>query len=153
MNVELRDFAGVRLAGRRHIGPYMAIGKSFEQLFAWAGPRGLVGPATRCLAIYHDNPADVPADRLRSDACLSISAGVEAEQPYAIIDLAPARCAVVRHKGPYEQLHSVYEHLYTRWLPTSGRMPAMRPPFEEYLNNPQQVASADLLTDVFVPLA
>jgi AraC family transcriptional regulator len=60
--------------------------------------------------------------------------------------------AVVTHKGPYAQLSQAYDWLYAAWLPTSGREPRNAPPFEVYLNTPQQVAAENLLTEIYLPL-
>jgi AraC family transcriptional regulator len=38
------------------------------------------------------------------------------------------------------------------WLPQSGYEPNDDPILETYLNNPQHVAPADLMTDIHLPL-
>jgi AraC family transcriptional regulator len=154
-NVTIRDSEAVRLAAFRHQGHYLEIGPVFERLFAWAGPRGLMGPKTRGIGIYYSDTASVPPADWRSDACISIAADVtppdEAAAP-RLIDLAGGRHAVLRHKGPYAELHHAYAWLFGQWLPGSGEVPADRPVFEEYLNNPREMPPEEWLTEINLPL-
>ncbi|WP_315981699.1 GyrI-like domain-containing protein [Aliamphritea spongicola] len=107
----------------------------------------------RMLAIYYDDPASVAEADLRSMACMSCLADVELPEGFSRQTLMGGEYAVLRHKGPYADLASAYQWLYGVWLPQSGRLPADQPCFEEYLNNPREVAPAELLTDIYVPLA
>ncbi|MRS02377.1 AraC family transcriptional regulator [bacterium] len=75
-NVEITELPGMTLAYIRHIGPYQGDGKLFERLwnrlFAWAGPRGLVGGKDfRSLVIYHDDPNLTEGDKLRMSVCIT----------------------------------------------------------------------------------
>lgn len=154
-NVTIRDSAPVRLLAYRHQGDYLEIGSVFDRLFTWAGPRGLMDPKTRGIGIYYSDTTSEPPAEWRSDA--SISVAPEAIPPDEInaprlIDLAGGRHAVLRHKGPYAELHHAYTWLFGQWLPGSGEVPADRPVFEEYLNNPRDVPPQEWLTEINLPL-
>ncbi len=118
-------------------------------------PRGLMGPTTRGIGIYYSDTHSVAPAEWRSDACISVAADVsppdEASAP-RLIDLAGGRHAVLRHKGPYAELHKAYDWLFGQWLPGSGEMPADRPVFEEYLNNPRELPPEEWLTEINLPL-
>ena len=60
--------------------------------------------------------------------------------------------AVLRHKGPYADMHAAYHWLYGTWLPASGREVRDTEMFEAYINNPREVAPTELLTDIHLPL-
>lgn len=153
-SVSIADRSPIRLAALPHQGSYMEIGTTFERLMAWAAPRGLIGSTTRSFGIYYDDPDAVPAAKLRSEATLSIPDDMtKVDAPARIVTLAGGRHAVLRHKGPYAELESVYRWLYKEWLPRSGEEPDDRPCFEEYLNNPRDLPPADWLTDICLPLA
>ena len=49
-------------------------------------------------------------------------------------------------------MKGAYRWLLGAWLPQSGYEPDDDPIFEAYLNNPQQVAPADLMTHIHLPL-
>ncbi len=151
--VTLKQFAGLSLAGLPHRGDYQAIGSTFERLYAWAGPRGLLGPGTRVIGVYYDDPATVPAADLRSLAAISVDPGFVPEGGIELVALPTGPVASVVHKGPYAELEGAYRYLYAQWLPGSGREPADRPCFEEYLNDPRQHPPTEWLTEIFLPLA
>lgn len=152
-DVIIRDLSPLRVAALAHRGPYITIGTSFDRLAAWAGPRGLMGPDARYFGVYYDDPDSVPADRLRSDACITVGPEVEGDGEVRIIEIAGGPHAVLRHQGPYAELEAAYNSLYRGWLPASGREPADRPCFEEYLNDCKTLPPAEWLTDICLPLA
>ena len=61
-----------RVAFLRHVGPYQAVGPTFQRLAGWAGSRGLFGPGTLMLGICHDDPDVTPADKIRYDCCITV---------------------------------------------------------------------------------
>jgi AraC family transcriptional regulator len=150
--VELRHIEKLRLAAFDHTGLYMEIGPVFERLFAWAGGRGLLRPDTRMIGLYYDDPAAVPAGKLRSKAAVTLPDGIAPDGGAHLIELPGGRHAVTRHKGPYAELEAAYSWLYREWLPASGQEPEDRPIFEEYLNNPRELPPAEWLTDICLPL-
>ncbi|MEZ5840705.1 MAG: AraC family transcriptional regulator [Hyphomicrobiales bacterium] len=151
-DVEIRTIEPISLAAIRHVGPYMEIGKAFERLFPWAFRQGLANSKTRMIAVYYDDPKSVPAAGLRSDAAISVTKAVPADDTVRPLEVAGGRYAVTIHKGPYAELERAYNWLYREWLPTSGEEPADRPCFEEYLNDPRATPPAELLTAVALPL-
>jgi AraC family transcriptional regulator len=152
MQVKIQTLKPRRIASIRHIGPYPEIGPVFGRLCQWAGMRNVFGPDTQMLGIYYDDPDTTPADKLRSEAAVTVGDGVEGEEDVAISELAGGDYAVVRHKGCYSKLIDTYRWVYGQWLPTSGREPGDVPCFEVYLNDPNEVKPEELETDVYVPL-
>lgn len=142
----------LRLAAIPHAGAYDKIGGAFDRLYAWAGPRGLIGPQTRSIGVYLDDPESVPAAKLRSYAGMSVDASFVAEGEIEIVEIPGGEVACLVHMGPYAELEPVYRALYKGWLPTSGREPADAPSFEEYLNDPRTLPPTEWLTKVCVPL-
>ncbi len=152
MEVKIENVEPMRVAFMRHVGPYQEVGGTWGQLAAWAGPRGLLGPHTRCLGICYDDPEVTPADKIRYDACLVVDDSFQPEGDVGVQEVAGGEYAVTTHHGPYEKLTETYARLCGEWLPSQGREPRSAPTLEFYLNNPQQTAPEDLLTEVRVPL-
>ncbi len=152
-DVSIRELQPVRLAALRHAGSYLEIGTTFERLFAWAIGRGLMGPQTRAIGVYYDDPDGVAAKDLRSDAGLVIGPEVAVDGDLRIVEVPGGRHAVLHHRGPYAELNKAYRWLYRDWLPRSGEQCADRPIFEEYLNNPRTLPPEQWLTDICLPLA
>lgn len=150
--VQIKSFPGVRLAAIAHQGNYNNIGVAFDQLGAWAGPRGLFGPQTRMFGVYLDDPESVAEKELRSFAGLTVAPGTELPPHVQFYDIPASTVASVIHKGPYAELMRAYRFLYRTWLPESGREPADQPCFEEYLNSPRDLPPTEWLTEVSLPL-
>jgi len=141
-----------RVACMPHVGDYNQIGRVFERLTVWAAGKNLFGPATRMYGIYYDDPASKPLNDLRSDACITVPDGFKPEGGVEVKQTPGGKCAAFVHTGPYSELHLAYDWVYREWLPKSGEAPGDQPCFEEYLNDPRQVAPAELKTVIRVPL-
>lgn len=152
LEVDLITCPPLKLVGMHHVGPYHGIADVFGRLAAWAIGAGLVAPDTRFIGIYHDNPREVGAAKLRSNACITLDRDVPLPDGIARIDLPGGRHAVIRHLGPYPELGKTYDLIYGTWLPKSGETPT-GVAYEDYLNNANEVAPEDLMTDIYVPLA
>lgn len=144
MDVVIKTQPELRVAGIRHIGPYHEIGREFDRL-GYIG--GAPPPGALMIAIFHDDPETTPADRLRSDAAMTLPAGARA--PNGLIEqrIPAGRYASYVHKGPYEELLSTWARLKKEWLPANGHR-ASSPSYEIYLNNPASTAKSDLLTEI-----
>ena len=151
-DVIVEDFPELKLATVAHTGDYQKIGTSFESLLAWAGGRGLLGPGTRLIGIYYDDPAGKPLSELRSDAGITVPADTILEPRMNWRSVGGGVVARLVHKGAYADLDVAYSYLYHIWLPQSGRQPGETPCFEEYLNNPKQLPPSEWLTAVHLPL-
>lgn len=151
--VVVREVPRVRLAGLEHKGSFMAIGKAFERSHVHLSAQGRVGPASRWMAEYLDDPSAVPEHQLCSRAGLSVAAGADIAPPLLTFELGGGPCAVLRHRGPYATMRAAYQWLYGHWLVNSGHEVGHAPVFEEYLNHPRDTAPEDLLTDICLPLA
>ncbi|MBB4278234.1 AraC family transcriptional regulator [Rhizobium mongolense] len=152
-DITLRKIEPIELIGVPHAGSYMQIGKAFEALFGALHARGLAKPEMRMIGVYFDDPDIVPAEKLRSIACATGGSGVPIEPPFERQTIDGGEYAVLRHKGPYADMHKAYQWLYAEWLPKSGRQIKDSVMFEEYLNNPRDVPPTELLTDIYMPLA
>ena len=150
--VTIKEVPAMQLAASDHRGSYMQIGRAFEPLFGWFAARGLLGPATRSIGVYYDDPFSVAEDDLRSRAGLVVGKDFAFEPPLVETTFGGGRHAVLRHKGPYATMRSAYQWFYGAWLAQSGEEVDDAPVFEEYLNNPRETAPADLLTDIYLPL-
>lgn len=150
--VTIRSIAPTQAVTLPHRGSYMKIGKAFETLFGWFASRGLLQGPVRSVGLYFDDPNAVAEEELRSAAGIVVESAPEFTPPMSVAQLGGGEHAVLRHKGPYSDLHLAYTWLYGTWLPQSGREVADAPVFEEYVNNPRDTPPAELLTDICLPL-
>ena len=153
MNVQIQHLEPLRVAYLRHVGPYMEVGPTWARLLPQLEQGGWLNAQSRCLGIGHDNPNVVPAKDLRYDACVTVEAAFQPAGEVGVQTVAGGDYAVCRHVGPYEGLGVTYSWLFSEWLPQNGRQMGDAPPFEVYVNSPDAVPPAELITDIHIPLA
>lgn len=152
-DVAIRTLAPAELAVIPHRGSYMEIGRAFETLFGTLGARNLLRPGLCMRGLFYSDPTSVPEAELQSAAGIVLpDAAFPVETPLERRSLRGGDYAVLRHKGPYSDMRTAYDWLYGEWLVRSGREAADAPVFEDYLNNPREVAPTELLTDICLPL-
>lgn len=150
--MEIKQLPARRVICLRHTGPYIEVGKAWQQLCTWAGQHGLIGPASEMLGLSYDDPEITPADKLRYDACITIDREIEPEGEIQVRELSAGDYAVIRHRGPYEKLNETYAELFGAHLPGSQREAADAPCIEAYRNSPEETRPEDLETDIMVLL-
>lgn len=153
VDVRTETISQMKVAFVRHTGPYQNVGTAWQRLMAWAGPRGLIGPATQFVSVYYDDPAVTPPDKLRADACITVGDAVQPDGDVGVQEIGGGDYAIARHVGPYDKLGDTYSQLCGSWLPASGRELRAAPPLEFYRNSPMNTPPEQLITDVCMPLA
>jgi AraC family transcriptional regulator len=153
MDVRIETLPERLCACARHVGPYEAVGPTFQRMFQWAGGAGLLTRDTVVMGLSYDDPEVVAPAALRYDVCFSLAAPVAGLPDFIRLErVAGGRYAIHRLKGPYSGMRDGFRRLFGRWLPASGEEVDDRPCLEIYLNDPTEVPEAELLTDLGVPL-
>jgi AraC family transcriptional regulator len=141
LQVDVKQLPPMHVAYVRHVGPFQENPALFERLFGrlcgWAGPRGLLGPDTRFLSIYHDNPEITEAGKLRLDVAITVPEHTQAGGEIGRQRLAGGSYAVTQVRIHPEQYGEAWDALMGGWLPSSGYQPDDRPCFEVTLNDPK----------------
>ncbi|WP_127076094.1 AraC family transcriptional regulator [Rhodomicrobium lacus] len=151
--VTIKTIKLMHLVGLAHRGPYPEIGATFTQLGVLGGSRGLFARMKGSVALYYDDPDVVPAEKLRSLAAIWVDTPECVEPPLEAAIIEGGDYAMLRHVGPYSDLHKAYGWLYRTGLPSLGRPVSDAPCFEDYVNDPKKTPPAELITDIYVPLA
>jgi AraC family transcriptional regulator len=152
LEVTVERLEPMNVAFIRHVGAYDQVGTVWNRLFAWAVPRGLVGPTSVAVGVTYDDPDVTPAEYLRCDACLVLLRMVEPDGEVAVQQIGGGDYGRTRHIGPYKRFPETYARLFGEWLPQSGREARSAPALEFYRNAPFNTAPEDLITDIFIPL-
>ena len=153
IEVRLETHPARRLLARSHTGDYQQIGPTFERLMGTAGSLGLLGPDSTSIGIYYHDPDATPIDELRSHACVVVPQEFDqVPDGFEIVDLPAGEVAVGVHRGPYIELGQSYRWLFGEWLPSSGRVPADRPCYEIYADDPRTTKPEELRTLICIPL-
>lgn len=147
--VPVRNVIYIRLTGDYSENDYQG---TWQRLWRFVHERGLrvTEPIPYC--IYYDDPKVTPTDKLRADACLEVETPVKAEGEIGFKVLPQGRYAVFAYRGPYSELHAVYDTIYARCLPAMGCRLRDEASSERYINSPDSTAPEDLLTEIFIPV-
>jgi AraC family transcriptional regulator len=126
--------------------------EAFNKLMAYVSAHHLTAQVRHWIAIYPDEPEI--GKEVRFDAGVIFVEGVEAAatEGLAYQTLPAGRWAIFRHVGPYDTLWQTWQAIYRDWLPTSGHELRDALPFEDYVDDPSQVAPEQLRTDIYVPI-
>jgi AraC family transcriptional regulator len=130
----------------------MQIDRAMGRLFTSLAAQKIMAPDQAMRAVFFDDPDLVSVEDLRSRACSPVAQGLPLAPPLEETVLRGDRYARLRYRGPYADMKGAYRWLLGAWLPPSGYESDDEPRFESYLNNPQQVAPAELMTDIHLPL-
>ena len=141
LQVEVKPMPPMHVAYVRHVGPFLENPALFERLFgricSWAGPRGLLGPETKFVSIYHDSPEVTEPAKLRLDVAITVPENTKVDGEIGKQVLPGGAYAVTRIKIHPEQYGEAWDALMGGWLPSSGYQPDDRPCFEVTLNDPK----------------
>jgi AraC family transcriptional regulator len=150
--VAIEALPATRCATVAHGGAYMQIDQAMGRLFTALAAQKLMAPDQAMRAVFFDDPDLVPVEALRSRACSPVADGVPLAPPLEETVLRGGVHARLRYHGPYADMKDAYRWLLGVWLPQSDYEPDDDPIFEAYLNNPQHVSPAELVTDIHLPL-
>lgn len=150
-NVELKQLSELSTVACGHVGPYSGICAAFEKLAAWAGSRGLMTPDASMIGVYHDCPDSVPAEQLRSDACLVVKGEIAVDGEIRHYTVSGGKYALVRGEITMAEIcefwHTAYEMVAKEGLEFD-----CRDHYELYLNYPGNDAAAIWIIDLCIPV-
>lgn len=153
-SVEVKKLPKMTVAYIRHIGPYKGDEKLFEklwnQLFTWAGPRGLIGgPNFKSLIIYHDDPNVTLEDKLRMSVCITVPEETKVDGEIGKMEVEEANYVIARFELTASDFQEAWSWLYGQWFPDSGYQPDDKPCFEIY---PEEPKDGKFTVDICVPV-
>ncbi|MCB2195624.1 MAG: AraC family transcriptional regulator [Bacteroidetes bacterium] len=151
-NIEIKEMPALDLIYCRHKGQYDQIGKAYEKLFKWAGPRGLLNfPETKTATVYHDDPKVTDTDNVRQSACITVNKDVKPEGEFGKLHLPECKCAV----GHFEIDVTEFEQAWNTmclWVSESGYQPDDKNPYELYYADPEHHPENKFELDICIPV-
>ena len=154
MQVEIVTFPETPVAVVEHLGPPELEYESIMRLVAWRKANGLPpSEAHRSYGLHYNDPAAVPPEEYRVDLCVSFDGDIAPNQQGVTRKVIPQlRCARARHLGSRHRVTAA-DYLYSEWLPHSGEQMADYPIIFHYVNVGPAIKEADMISDVYLPLA
>ncbi|MFP4472115.1 MAG: GyrI-like domain-containing protein [Bacteroidales bacterium] len=153
-STEVKTLPDMTVAYIRHIGPYKGDDKLFEKLwnrlFAWAGPRGLIGGEDfNSLVIYHDDPNLTDENKLRMSVCITVPPETRVDGEVGKMQVDGGKYVIARFEVGPQDFQTAWEWVFTEWFPASGYQPGDKPCFEMY---PEEPKDGKFTVDICVPV-
>lgn len=153
MEIDIVHFKRTTIAAKEHKGPADRLHETLQQFVAWRKESGPSPKVSRTFNIYYDDPELVAADSFQLDVGAEIRTSLKPNDCGVVKKVIPdLRCAVSRHHGSWDTLGGSMRRLNSEWLPESGYVAGDFPMFVHRVNLYPQVAEADLLTDIYLPV-
>jgi AraC family transcriptional regulator len=142
---EIKHFPKRRVAFVAEVGAWpQSIQRGFGRLFAWVGANN-VQPMGPSMGIFYDDPAQIPADKLRSELCVPVADNVDGSDDVRVKEVGGFEAATITYQGDAEitpAYNQVYEWLHTQGYHESGA------PLEVYLSQPGEEIRAEIVVPV-----
>lgn len=132
-STEIKNLEPIKTIALHHIGDYMGIGAEFEKLGEWAGKNGYWAKRPRMVGIYHDNPAVVPTEKLRSSACLEDMGGMEPEPGMERYEVSGGKYLVMNAEVTMAEYGEAWCKIYAA-VPEQGLELDTRDQYEVYIS-------------------
>ena len=146
LEIEEKVLAPQQVIYVRLVGAYVNLDycAAWQRLWNHVREENLFAPEIGHLCIYHDDPKVTEPDKLRTDVCLALPRVGKPKGEVGVKEVAGGKYAIFRYRGPYSNLHAVYDTIYLKWIPERGYKLGNTPGFEKYLNHPDHVKPEDL---------
>ncbi len=150
--VEIKEMPELNVVYCRHTGQFNQIGKVYEKLMKWAGPRGLLNfPKTKTITVYHDDPTITAIEQVRQSACISVDSDVKVDGEIGKMKLERGKYAVGRFEIDEKGFEKAWNTMCL-WLTESGYQPGEGYPYELYHNSPDEDAMHRFILDICIPV-
>lgn len=153
-SVEVKNLSQMTVAYVRHTGAYKGDESLFKRLwnklFAWAGPRELIGGKDfKSLVVYHDDPSVTLEEKLRMSVCITVPPETKIEGEVGKMEIAAGNYVVARFEVSASEFQQAWDWVCGQWFPSSGYQPDDKPCFEMY---PEEPKNGKFVVDICVPV-
>ncbi|WP_435927033.1 DNA gyrase inhibitor SbmC [Dryocola sp. BD613] len=142
-----------KVAGFHMVGPWeQSVHQGFEQLALWVKSHNV--PVSEWLAVYYDNPDEVPAEKLRCDTVIRVPEEFEVpenSEGVIVTHIAGGEYAVARVRIEDNDFAGPWRQFFGRLAADEHYQMTGKPCFEHYLNDGSENGVWEL--DMYVPVA
>lgn len=152
MDYHITEIDTRKIAGFHLVGPWdKTVKQGFEQLTMWVKGKQL--QPQEWIAVYYDNPDEVPAEKLRADVVITVPQDFtkpENSEGVMLTELPGGAYAVARARVENEDFQQSWELFFDTLLADQNYQIALRPCFEIYLNADSGDGHWDI--DMYIPV-
>ncbi|MBC8954234.1 GyrI-like domain-containing protein [Xenorhabdus sp. PB62.4] len=153
LEVKIVDFPENSIAVMEHKGSPSDIGHTIRAFKEWRINNKLPLGRYKTFNLVYADPTKVEPDEYKFDLCVEVSSMFEINNPIIIKKTIPSgKCAYIRHIGPDEEITTLVNYLYTRWLSENNQEVRDFPLFFERVKLFPNVPETETVTDIYLPL-
>jgi len=149
--INSKEVIYIRIIGQ--YGTADSYSKAWQELYMFAIFSKAYDESSESLGISMDDPSVTATDKCRFYACVTTTKKITPSGKFGSMTINSGLYAIFLHKGAYKELHDLYKDIWFNWLPSSRYRIRKGVFFEKYINNPSQVKTQDILTEVYIPIA
>lgn len=147
--IEPKQVIYIRLHGEYKSLDYC---KAWTSLWEYVKKEHLFSAGIEHLCIYYNDPKVTEPDKLQTEVCLVLPKKAVPKGEIGVKEVAGGKYAVFLYQGSYQNLGTVYDTIYSQWLPASSYRLSSQPGFEKYLNHPDRTEPEKLKTEIYIPV-
>ncbi len=148
--IGIKEMPEIKVAYIRYSGAYDQIGKTYEKLMKWAGPRGLLTPETKTITIYQDDPAVTAIEKVRQDACITLDHDIAVEGEIGKSVIPGGKYAVGRFQVDSKGFEKAWNTMCL-WLADNGYQ-YNGSPYELYYNSLEGPDNGQFDVEICIPV-
>jgi AraC family transcriptional regulator len=149
MEIELKKTEEKQVAYIFYTGPVEDMGDLIGEIVDWMMNQNveMTGPP---YSAYYTSPAEVAPEDMQYELGVPFLGEASEAGKVKIKNMPIQQVLSALHKGPYNEVGSVYEILMNKVIEDGYQMTGA--PLEIYFNSPMEVPETDLLTEVQFPV-
>ncbi len=149
--IEVKQMPAIKLVYMKHMGSFDKIGMVYEKLFQWAGPKGILGPNTKTITVYHDDPKVTEMSKVRQSAGITISNDLKVDGEVGLMNLPEGKFAVGRFEIGVMEFEKAWDSMCV-WVADKGYTVRDGDYFELYHNDHTQHPEQKFILDICIPV-
>ena len=142
------------VVGMWNRGVYAEIGPMISKVCEYAEASG-AGIQGRPTFVCHETPKEAMKANEQGTAdvevVIPVAKAVKGKDDITCYELPGGQMAKIVHKGPYEQCAAAYKKLF-EWIAENHKK-VVGPTREVYMNDPRQVSTEEIVTEIYAPIA
>jgi AraC family transcriptional regulator len=150
--IDIIDFPETQLAVFEHRGAPSLLGRSIQRFIAWRKRMSLPPSTSRTFNLVYDDPRTVAAEDYRFDLACEYEGSLINETGISSKVIPSGKCAYIRHVGSDDLLGQPIDYLYSDWLESCDWKLRDFPLFFERVSFFPEVAEAEMITDIYLPI-
>lgn len=151
MNVVVKEMPEMKAIYCRHTGNFSEVHKTYEKLFKFAGPRGLIKPDSHTATVYHDDPSVTAIEKVRQSICLIVDHDVKVEGEIGKMVIPAGKFAVGHFEIDVTQFEEAWNSMCV-WFTESGYEPGEGNPYEFYYCDAENHPQHKFVLDICIPV-